>query len=61
MINQNIENITEADILTLVQNGDEESQTLDYKQELPGRDASARHEFCADICAFANTQGGDIV
>jgi hypothetical protein len=61
MINRKIEDIAEIDIQTLISNGEEESQTLDFKQALPGNDSVAKHEFYADICAFANTQGGDIV
>jgi hypothetical protein len=39
-----------------------ESSTLEFKRDLPGRDNAARHEFIADVCAFANTaSGGDIV
>lgn len=61
MINRPIEDITQADIISLQENGEEESQTLDFKQALPGMEAGAKHEFYADICAFANAQGGDIV
>jgi len=61
MINKKIEDIAENDILALVSSNAAESQTLDFKRELPGRDNSAKLEFCTDICAFADTQGGDIV
>lgn len=38
-----------------------ESQTLDFKRELPALDARGRHEFLKDVCAFANADGGDLV
>lgn len=38
-----------------------ESQTLDFKQELPSLDARGRNEFLKDVCAMANTDGGDLV
>jgi len=36
-----------------------ESQTLDFKRELPGIDDRAKQEFLKDVCAFANASGGD--
>jgi hypothetical protein len=38
-----------------------ESQTLEFKQTLPGTDDKSRHEFLKDVCALANASGGDIV
>jgi hypothetical protein len=41
-----------------------ESQTLDFKQELPAsdpRDGRSKNEFLKDVCAFANADGGDLV
>jgi len=38
-----------------------ESQTLDFKRELPGLDARGRNEFLKDVCAMANADGGDLV
>ncbi|HQR02853.1 MAG TPA: ATP-binding protein [Rhodocyclaceae bacterium] len=61
MLSRRIEDITDIDIQRLVSMHAEESQNLDFKQELPGRDTAARHEFCADVCALANAQGGDLV
>jgi len=38
-----------------------ESQTLDFKRELPAVDARGRNEFLKDVCALANADGGDLV
>jgi hypothetical protein len=38
-----------------------ESQTLDFKDVLPGMDDRSRHEFLKDVSAFANASGGDLV
>jgi hypothetical protein len=39
-----------------------ESQRLDYKRTLPStRDPRWQEEFAKDVCAFANTEGGDIL
>jgi hypothetical protein len=56
-----INDITERDIAAIVAAQVRESHTLDFKRDLPGRDSAARHEFCADVCAFANARGGDLV
>ena len=37
-----------------------ESQTLDFKRQLPTVDERGRHEFLKDVCAFANSSGGDL-
>ena len=52
---------TEADIRSLVDEQATEGAYLDLKRDLPGRDAGARHEFLADVSAFANSAGGDLV
>jgi predicted HTH transcriptional regulator len=38
-----------------------ESQTLEFKRVLPGTDDKSKQEFPKDICALANTGGGDVV
>ena len=38
-----------------------ESQTLEVKQSLPGTDDKSRNEFLKDVCALANSSGGDIL
>lgn len=61
MLSRPINEVTEGDLKALVANKTSESQTLDFKKELPGRDERARHEFCADVCALANASGGDLI
>jgi hypothetical protein len=38
-----------------------ESQTLEFKRELPALGARGRNEFLKDVCALANADGGDLV
>ena len=38
-----------------------ESQTLDFKRELPAPNPRGRSEFLKDVCAMANADGGDLV
>lgn len=38
-----------------------ESQTLDFKRELPGNSDKEKHEFLKDVCSLANADGGDLV
>ncbi len=53
--------VTEDTIREICQQGWPESQTLDFKRELPGRDSRGRNEFLKDVCALANAEGGDLV
>ncbi len=61
MILKPLDKATRADLEALVANGVAESRSLDYKQALPGSGDSDRKEFLADVCAFANSGGGDLV
>lgn len=61
MFGKSIDEISGDDLTAVVRDRRQESQTLDYKSALPGRDNSARHEFLADVCAFANSSGGDLL
>jgi Putative DNA-binding domain len=38
-----------------------ESDTLEFKRELPGGSDKEKHELQKDVCALANADGGDIV
>lgn len=48
-------------IQQLCDEGCPESQTLDFKRDLPAHDDKGRHEFLKDVCALANSSGGDLV
>lgn len=56
-----LEDITENDLLLLIESKIAESKTIDYKQELPGTQEKDRKEFLKDISSFANTAGGYLV
>lgn len=56
--------LTEIDSEKLQQICDDrtsESLTLEFKRELPGRDADHKAEFLKDVSALANADGGDLV
>jgi hypothetical protein len=38
-----------------------ESDTLDFKRELPGNSEKDKHELLKDVCSLANANGGDLV
>lgn len=61
MIPKSIHDIAQADIDALVANAVEEGNQLDFKQALVGGTRDDKKEFVSDVCAFANTQGGDLV
>jgi len=53
---------TEADIRRLIADRVQEGPHLDFKRDLPTAwDGSAKHELLADVTAFANSGGGDII
>ena len=51
----------DADALARLLGVAEESVSLDFKRDLPGANREATKEFIADVCALANTRGGDLV
>ncbi len=55
------QNLNEAALLELCSQRCPESQTLDFKKTLPGLSDKERSEFLKDVCALANTDGGDLV
>lgn len=61
MIERPLDQITLADIEALVTYGRSESASLDFKQAFPKADHKGVRDFLADLTAFANTDGGDIV
>jgi hypothetical protein len=52
--------VTEADLQALIDHEVRESRTLDYKRDWPS-ERDARIEIAKDVCAFANSLGGDLV
>lgn len=61
MIPEKLSTITADHIRALVSDEVHERRDLDFKEKLPPRDDGKREEFIADVCAFANSGGGDIV
>ncbi|MDD4871294.1 MAG: ATP-binding protein [Kiritimatiellae bacterium] len=61
MISKPFESIASEDIQALIDNEAGESRVLEYKQSLPGNSDDDKKEFLADISAFANASGGDLV
>jgi hypothetical protein len=61
MIRKAINAIERADIDRLVEGAVEESNQLDFKEAPVGPTRDDKKEFVADVCAFANTSGGDLV
>lgn len=61
MIEQPIDTIDEAALQRLIDGQVSEGRDLEFKRELPGGNDEATREFLADMTAFANAQGGDII
>jgi hypothetical protein len=58
---RNLLQATAADIEALVTDRAPEGAHLDLKRELQHLDGGGRHELLADISAFANSSGGDVI
>ena len=56
-----LDQLTAAQLDSLVANGVSEGRQLDYKEELPISSDKDKHDFLGDVTAFANTVGGDII
>ena len=61
MIPKKIDEITEKDLQSLIENSVLERKTLEYKQILPGTTDGDKKEFLSDVTSFANASGGDII
>lgn len=61
MFEKPYEDVTKADLDTLIAQGRSEGRRLDFKAQLPGGGDSDVKEFLADITSFANTDGGDLL
>lgn len=61
MIERPLDQITLDDIEALVTFQRGESRTLDFKQAFPANDHKGVRDFLADVTAFTDTNGGDIV
>lgn len=61
MIPKAITQLQPEDFDRLVADRVQEGNQLDFKQALVGRTDADKKKFAVDVCAFANTRGGDIV
>lgn len=61
MIARRLEDISFEDLSNLLQNEVRENKTLEYKRQLPHEGDSAKLPFLAEVCALANTDGGDLI
>lgn len=61
MIPKAITQLQPEDFDRLVANRVQEGNQLDFKQALVGGTDADKKKFAVDVCAFANTRGGDIV
>jgi nucleoside phosphorylase len=56
-----VDSISEADLQRLIDSGIGEGPNLEYKRATYGASDQDHSEFLADISAFANTDGGDLI
>jgi len=61
MLPLSLATIDEAVLRQLCEDGCPESQALEFKRELPGKQDQDKHEVCKDVVALANAEGGDLV
>lgn len=61
MIDKPLTTLTKDDINALISHGRAEDRRIEYKQQLPGGTDEDKREFLADVSAFANAGGGDIL
>ena len=61
MIPKPLTELQPTDFDRLVTNRVQEGNQLDFKQAVVGGTDADKKKFAADVCAFANTRGGDIV
>ncbi len=61
MINKPIDQITDSDLQSLIDNAVSERKTIEYKQILQVNSDSEKKEFLADVSSFANASGGDLI
>ncbi len=60
-LNKPFEDLNEQDLIELIDRGEPESKTLDYKRDRIGDSTGERKEFLYDIASFANASGGHLL
>jgi predicted HTH transcriptional regulator len=61
MIEKPIDEITKADIESLIADAVREGRAIDYKRDWPGDTPDDRKELLADFSSFANASGGELL
>ena len=61
MLDKPLSALTKIDIDDLIASGRMEDRRIEYKRSLPGNSDAEKKEFLADVSAFANALGGDIL
>jgi hypothetical protein len=61
MLPRSLQDISIADLQSLIDAGVREGRAIDYKAEPPAGGDGAKKEFLADISSFANSGGGHLV
>ena len=61
MLPKNLSDVSLKDAQTLCDNHVLEGRSFDFKAEAIGRGDGDKREFLADVCAFANASGGDLI
>lgn len=61
MLLDDLDQVDATHLQQLCSDGCPESETLDFKRELPGNSDKEKHELLKDVSALANSEGGDLV
>lgn len=61
MLPTTLDQVTAELLRKLCEEGCPESDTLDFKRDLPGGSDKDKHELLKDVSSLANTNGGDLV
>ncbi|HYH09057.1 MAG TPA: ATP-binding protein, partial [Thermoanaerobaculia bacterium] len=61
MIERPFSSVTRADVDALVASARREDRLIEYKRSLPSNSDHDKREFLADVSAFANAAGGDLL
>lgn len=61
MLSNKLEDVTFEDVQALIDNEICEGKTIEYKSELHITNSEEKREFLADVSAFANADGGDLI
>ncbi|OAB57442.1 hypothetical protein AY599_00175 [Leptolyngbya valderiana BDU 20041] len=61
MFSKNLDDITADDVAALIEGGETERKTREYKRELPGNAPADKDKLRANATSLANTAGGDLI